>query len=91
MELIKQEGVMMTQNICSTFPAIVNKLAYHYGWDQPFEQCSWMLQELMKKPQTEWQAFTYLVETCLQFSDDRELDYLWFCALKDHSVQQIAA
>lgn len=81
----------MTQNILNHYPAIVSKLGHHYGWDNPSEQCQWQLNALTKNGLTPWQAFSYLVETCMKQNDDRELDYLWFEALKNKNSESKAA
>lgn len=75
----------MTQNICNQYPHIVKKIAHFYGWDKPSEQCTWMLNSMKPNFKNEFEAFTYLVENCMKLTNDRELDYFWFEALKQNN------
>ena len=82
---------MTTQNIFNTYPQILEKISAYYGWDKPTEQAKWTIELMTKDGKTPWQAFAYLVEECLTQSKDRELDYLWFEALKTETNKVRAA
>lgn len=73
---------MTTQDIFDQYPTIITKISKYYGWDKPNEQGLWTIDLITKDGKTPWQAFSFLVEDCLTHTNDRDLDYLWFEALK---------
>jgi hypothetical protein len=82
---------MTKDNFYSQYPQICEKLAKFYGLDEAQTQLTWLIQTVLPNHQNEWHAFSWLVENCLKETDDYELDFLWFSALKENHSHSKAA